>query len=246
MKFRSLLLAGVTAIMFHPAQSAVVAGDIALIGMGSDTSYKSLSFVVLNTIEAGETITFTDSGWVDDAFRGGEGGATYTFPSITLPGTVITASGTDGTSWALNSGWTSADDSTLGTNGMNFSTSGDGILAFSGTSASPTFLFAISSTPFTTTSSSNNTGVPPSLTVGSTAVAKAAGPGDGDEYDNIYYSGATSFNSTAEALAAIGNSDNWTGDNTNYTPVTSFAIVPEPSAALLGSLGLLGLIRRRR
>ncbi|MDP4625723.1 MAG: hypothetical protein NWT08_11365 [Akkermansiaceae bacterium] len=128
---------------------------------------------------------------------------------------------------------------------MNFSTSGDNLLVFSGTSASPSFLHAIANTPFTTTSSSNNTEVPTGLTAGTSAVAVSAGPGDGDEFDNIYYSGSTSFTNAADAFAAINDSANWTGSNTAFSPVSSFTI-PEPTTALLGAIGTLLLLRRRR
>jgi hypothetical protein len=66
-------------------------------------------------------------------------------------------------------------------------------------------------------------------------------------------SGASSFFSTSSALsnAQLGGTGFFTGsgtagDVTNDIKGTTFQIVPEPSAALLGALGALGLLRRRR
>jgi hypothetical protein len=96
MKIKTLLLTSAVALSAVSAsRGALTIGDIALIGLSGDT--KELTFAVLNTISAGEIITFTDSGWNSGAFRGGEGGAIYTFAADTAAGTVITASGTSGT-----------------------------------------------------------------------------------------------------------------------------------------------------
>ncbi len=225
--------------------ATISSGDIAIIGMGSDTAFKRLDFVVLKPIQQGEVITFTDSGWLStNSFRGGEGGAVYTFPTLTLPGTVISATGTSGVTWAANPNWSSGDNATLGTNGMNFSASGDSILAFTGTSSEPTFIFGVSTIPYVTTStSSNNTALPTELDLGINALYKSPVSGD---FDNIYYSGTTTFESAAAALIAIANSENWTGDNANYSPLSSFVVIPEPGTAVLGVVALLGFLRRRR
>ena len=37
-----------------------------------------------------------------------------------------------------------------------------------------------------------------------------------------------------------------TSSTTSSTPITLNGTIPEPAAALLGSLGMLGLLRRRR
>ncbi|MEY4242661.1 MAG: hypothetical protein RLZZ245_246 [Verrucomicrobiota bacterium] len=249
MKTRNIFFAAASAAAFvwNPlsVNATVSSGDLALIGMGADTDYKRLDFVVLKTIQAGEVIRFTDSGWLSSgSFRGNEGGAVYTFPTIALPGTVVSASGTNGATWGANTNWSSGDDVTVGTNGMNFSTSGDSILVFTGTSAEPNFVFGLSTLPYVATStSSSNTAIPLGLNLGVNALNKSSGTSD---FDNIYYSGTTTFTSAAEALAAIANSENWTGNNTTYSPLSSFVAIPEPSAALLGALGILGVFRRRR
>ncbi len=201
MKIKTLLLAAALGLAtVTTGRASIALGDIAIIGLGTDTAYKSISFVVLNDITAGSSVTFTDSGWLSDtsALRGGEGAATYTFSANTAAGTVISGSGTTNATWTSGD-WTGADDVIVGSNGMNFSTSGDGVLAFTGSSASPTFVFAVSSVPFgfstSVSNSSNNTAVPTGFTEGTNAVAVAAGPGAGDEFDNIWYSGTTTFTS---------------------------------------------------
>jgi hypothetical protein len=53
------------------------------------------------------------------------------------------------------------------------------------------------------------------------------------------FAGATVFARVTQASGALTN-------QALGTPTASFAIVPEPSAALLGAIGALGLLRRRR
>ncbi len=253
---KKILLTMAVAAGLATGAHAQLIGDIAIIGMGADT--KTLSFVILRDFAIGESVSFTDSGWLSDteAFRGGEGGATFTFSSLTAAGTVISGSASTNAQWGALSGWSSISDAVVGGNGMNFSTAGDGVLAFSGSDLSPGFLFAVSSTPFgfstSSSSSSNNTAIPTSLTVGSGAIAKAAGTGSGDEFDNIYYSGITS-GTAAFLFSAISDEANWTGSDTVYTPVSGFTIeaaaVPEPHEYALGIAGLVVLVafaRRRR
>jgi len=91
-------------------------------------------------------------------------------------------------------------------------------------------------------------------------VISYSGTWDGGLFDNIFANGGTggaladgatfnfsgvdwifNYNDTAAG-------DNYTGDltGTNFVTMTAVAVVPEPGAALIGSLGLLALLRRRR
>jgi VCBS repeat-containing protein len=176
-------------------------GDIALIGFSADTVGKNLTFVLLADL-SGQTIYFTDNGWTAaGAFRANEGTVSYVVPAGTAIGTVVTLTGLTGM--------------------MNPSTSGDQILAYTGSSSSPNFLFALDFADGNTSyagdaTSSNTSAVPTGLTFGSTALAFGS--------DNGAYTGPTSGTKDV-ILAAIANSSNWTLDDTSVVaPPTSFTI----------------------
>lgn len=172
--------------------TTLTAGDVALIGYSADTGGKSFSFVLLQAVEAGTAISFTDDGWLAaGGFRTGEGVVTYTAPAGgAAAGTVITFSGLTGS--------------------LNPSTSGDQIIAFQGTlGASATPLFAIDFADGNTSyagdaTSSNTSAIPTGLATGSTALAFGT--------DNGAYVGTTT-GTRAEILSAIANSANWTLDD---------------------------------
>lgn len=167
-----------------------VAGDIALVGYGADAGVKSFAFVLLADL-AGQTLYFTDNGWLAaGGFRANEGTVSYTVPADATIGTVVTISGLTGM--------------------LNPSASGDQILAYTGSAANPTFLFALNfadgKTAFASDATSSNTSaVPTGLTAGATALAF------GD--DNGAYTGPTT-GSRAEILAAIADAKNWTTNDT--------------------------------
>ncbi|HEX8485483.1 Calx-beta domain-containing protein [Sphingomonas sp.] len=166
-----------------------VIGDIAIVGYGADTGVKSFAFVLLADL-GGETINFTDNGWfAAGGFRSGEGVFSYPVPVGTPVGTVVTISGLTGS--------------------LNPSTSGDQIIAYTGTATSPNLLFAVDFSDGNTTyagdaTSSNTSAVPTGLVFGDTALAFAT--------DNAAYSGPTSGSRT-EILAAIADEANWTTDD---------------------------------
>jgi VCBS repeat-containing protein len=172
--------------------TTLTAGDVALIGYSADTGGKSFSFVLLQAVEAGTTISFTDDGWLAaGGFRTGEGVVTYTAPAGgATAGTVITFSGLTGS--------------------LNPSTSGDQIIAFQGPlGASATPLFAIDFADGNTSyagdaTSSNTSAIPAGLATGSTALAFGT--------DNGAYVGTTT-GTRAEILSAIANAANWTLDD---------------------------------
>jgi hypothetical protein len=54
--------------------TTLTVGDLALIGYSADTAGKSFSFVLLQAVDAGTVISFTDNGWLAaGGFRAGEG-----------------------------------------------------------------------------------------------------------------------------------------------------------------------------
>lgn len=188
--------------------TTLAAGDIAIIGVNGDDP-DGFAFVSLVPITAGTTITFTDNGWTGTAFRTGEGVFTYTFQDDVPAGTVI---------------------SIASVAPMNFAAAGDQILAYQGTAASPTFLFAIDFADgngnFSTGATNSNTSaVPTGLTQGTNAVAVGG--------DNVHYTGPRS-GTPAEILAAISNPANWSSDDaTRFTFNTaSFSVGGATSFAI--------------
>lgn len=173
--------------------TTLTVGDLALIGYSADTAGKSFSFVLLQAVDAGTVISFTDNGWfAAGGFRAGEGTFTYTAPAGgAAAGTVITVTGLTGS--------------------LNPSTSGDQIIAYQGPAASATPLFALDFADGNATyagdaTNSNTSAIPTGLSAGSTALAFSL--------DNGAYVGTTT-GTKAQILSAIGNAANWSLDDGN-------------------------------
>ncbi|MDO9392085.1 MAG: FlgD immunoglobulin-like domain containing protein [bacterium] len=183
------------------AQTALQAGDIALIGMNTDTP-DAFAFVLLVPADAGTQITFTDCGWKSDSliFRAGEGAVTYTAPSALTAGTVIIYDSTNAafSDFAKYTG-------TIITSSLLLATDGDQLLAFQGGDSLPSFLYAVNDTGTEWQAnawSSRTSALPAGLVNGQTAVALS-------HYDNYAYNGITT-GTKEELLSAIGDSANWT------------------------------------
>ncbi|MER2269174.1 ExeM/NucH family extracellular endonuclease [Methylobacterium oxalidis] len=178
--------------------TTLTAGDIAIIGYDADNP-DDFAFVVLRDIEAGTVINFTDNGWrAAGGFRANEGVYAYTAPTALAAGTVVhPTTDTAGSApvfqapnFALNAG-------------------GDQIIAYQGTAASPTFLYAVDladgNAAFADDATDASTSaLPPGLTLGTTAVALPA--------DNGRYAGSTAGGRDA-LLSAIGNPASWSLDD---------------------------------
>jgi len=194
------------------AQTTLVAGDIAILGMNCDNP-DDFSFLLLKDIDSGTQIKFTENGWfATGGFRTGEGTQTYTAPSNLSAGTKII--------FSVNS----ADFS--GTT-FGFSTSGDQILAYQGDDATPTFIYALNNNGShawdADASSPNTSALPTGSTNGVNAVAV-------DEMDNVMYNGSTTFSSSSSALSAISDYQNWIGDNStryDFSSIGDFTLPVE-------------------
>ncbi|MDG2008843.1 MAG: hypothetical protein P8K76_03570 [Candidatus Binatia bacterium] len=190
-----------------PPSSDLVAGDMAIIGIHSD-SPSGFSMVVLRAggISAGTEIFVTDNGVLDNCtMRPGEGILQYIAPTVLPQGTVIRFDN-------------SAEDFDTFDGGFNLSTAGDQVLLYQGSSSQPEFLFAVQSNSSqwqTGADDSNQSAVPCGLTAGVNAVAVGAGPDDEDEFDNAYFDPTPGFfcSTAASCLAAIADPINWTGSN---------------------------------
>ncbi len=219
--------------VFCSAQTTLEAGELAVIGFGSDNP-DNFHIVLLTDIEAGTGIRFTDSGVKSDgSFRGNEGAVLYTAPEALTAGTVI--------GYISNSAdFTADNDATVGNRGLSLATEGDQLIAFQGSSDNPTFIFAFQSNSSawqTDATSSNTSALPPGLTDGLNAIAAGSGPGEGDEYDNTSYNMSVSHGPADYILEAIADKTNWEGDNTEYiTPSGSFDIGPDNSSPVIADL----------
>ncbi len=184
-----------------------VLGDIALVGYKSDNP-DSFAFVLLADL-SGQTITYSDNGALAaGGLRSGEGALTYVVPANTPIGTVITIT-------------------SVGT--MAFNADGDQLIAYVGSSASPTFLFSLDFADGNTTYAADATtattsAVPTGLTAGTNALAFAA--------DNGAYAGSLT-GTKAEILANIANPANWVfSDTTGQTYPGSFTITAGTAATV--------------
>ena len=156
-------------------------------------------FVALVDLPAGTVVGFTDHGWQSSgSFRSNEDVYSYTASGSVSAGTVI----------EVVSG------------APQFSGSGDQLIVFQGSVASPTLIYAINfeGTGWQASATSSRTSALPSgLTNGSTAVAIG-------ECDNMAYTGSTS-GSQSELLLLIGDASNWNcNDSTRQTFATSFTV----------------------
>ncbi len=198
------------------AQSLLTPGDIAIIGIDADS--EQFAFVALTEIDANTPIFFTDSGVrADGSFRATEGAVLYTSSTALTKGSVITYTGISGN-------FSNASNSNVGTRGFNLSSSGDQVIAFTGSTANPNFIFAAqtnSSVFQVDANDSNQSDLPPGLVIGTSAVAVGASAGAESEFDNSVYNLSVTTGSKAELLAAIANNANWNGSNDSVVLPTS-------------------------
>ncbi len=250
-----LLSAGCLALLGTSTHAALTAGDIAIIGRTNNGTPDTFAFVALTDISAGEEIYFTDNGWsaATSLFRspsgtdgdGNEGLLKWT-STLTIPAGSIIATNTSSASYSFTTSGLVPGAASGSFANLALSTSGDQIYAFQAPSSLPlqnpaNHLFVLDDTnSFENATTSGDGNITPGLSLGTTAVTL-----------NIPTAGTIKFNTGAltsgtkgEWLAAIGNSANWTSGGS--LPSGSVTVVPEPASALLGSLGILALLRRRR
>lgn len=169
-------------------------GDIAFVQYNADGT-DNFSFVCLVDIPSNEVIKFTDN--EENSLSGGEGTIIWTAPVAGVTcGTVITITTTP----------TATIGSITETNDLNFSGSGDGIIAYQGTIASPTYITALGNDGTTAGvySGANEGNLPTGLTLGINAQSIV-------EIDNAKYNGSVLNDTKANILSAIYNVNNWLG-----------------------------------
>jgi hypothetical protein len=248
------------------AEAALVPGDIAIIGVNCDNP-DEFAWTPLVDLSAGQQVFFSDAGWINGQFSGmsgatGDGAIRFTASAGGVAaGQILTVPLS-----SLPAGYVSVNDGIVGPS-MSLSPSGDQLVAFTGATAEPTFLFGLNvrSAEWGTLASPSvnlDSDIYAGLTDGVNAVSVGVGPDPGDEFDNALYVGPTS-GTRAELLAAISDDANWDGvfaaGNDRFADLGNGAIsfsvqgaaVPEPSGLALSSgliLGaaVFGWLRRQR
>jgi hypothetical protein len=223
------LIACICLLSSAKAQTTLSAGDIAFTGYNSDNLFPALdtfSFVILKPtgISSGTVISFTDNGWLSGTSSLGvvEGIITWTSGTALPQGAEIKIGGLT----ALRNG------STIGTvvntsnapSGLNLTTTGDQVLAFQGSSTSPTFIAAIHMNVCTVAgdgadsdasnwdgslTGSNRSAKPPGLTTGTNAIWFPT------EVDNARYNCTLATGTQSAVMAAINTVSNWSTDDFN-------------------------------
>ena len=253
MKSLFLLPTAAFFLLGSSAKGALIAGDLSIIGFRADAT-DAIAFVVWTTINAGESVHFTDAGYFSSgtlrdsedimtwtATVGIEAGTVIVISSPDTPASVTTNLGT--VSGRLNGMSASGDQVFAGTTA--FPDTGD--TSDPGSSYSGTLLFGIDfggATGWATTATNTNTSALPSS-------LNSAGLNIGfADIDNGQYTGPRSGLTLAQYKAAVADTANWTtndeGADFGALSSTAFTIVPEPASTLLGSLGIIALLRRRR
>ncbi|MDP8204666.1 MAG: hypothetical protein P9L95_09065, partial [Candidatus Tenebribacter mawsonii] len=192
-------------------QTVLSAGDIVLVTVNADDN-KNFDFVPLIDLESGTIIKFTDNAWVsaNSALNDNEGIITYTASSFVSKGSILSYSGSDGNGFVKSGSF-------------NPSGSGDNIIVYQGTEASPSFLYGIGWAKGASWSYSgtNDSDIPSGLSEISNTILNLG------TYDNYQYNGSTSFASPSEFLIAIGDKSNWSGRNEiAYTAFGEDIILP--------------------
>jgi hypothetical protein len=225
-KIFTLLLAGLTFSQWAFSQTTLAAGDIAFIAIATDAPDR-FAFILLKDVTTGTAISFTDNTWLNGtALATNESTATWTANSSLTAGTIITITDPNpGTNGTVTGGGTCVGN----LNGL--SADGDQILAYQGTSSSPTFIAGISSESWAATCNASTGGalnnlscLPSVLTDGTNGVSLTTST---TEIDNGFYNGITT-GTVAQLRAAINNRANWTLSDVNQTwPSWSFTLPVE-------------------
>jgi hypothetical protein len=178
------------------------AGDLVIATVNSDTNGAGKGFdaVPLVDLDAGTVIYFTDNGWSNGAWRASEGTVTYTAPGAITAGTVLSYRSTTANGFVSNASF-------------SLSSSGDTILAYQGSSNSPSFLYGIGwamATPWVAASTnSNSSGIPAGLSVETYTIVSCG------SLDNYQYNAANgTTGSKGSLLQWVANAGNWTSDDT--------------------------------
>ncbi|MEL1244279.1 choice-of-anchor I family protein [Flavobacterium sp. DGU11] len=196
-------------------QTAIGAGDMVFVGYrmnatGAEDQVALLTFV---DIAPGTFINLTDSKYTTNAQPQCPNGIVWTATSCVPAGTVITIQ-TEGL--VANTG-------TVAGSGFGLSSSGDQVIVYTGTAASPNYITALSSNGWVaanTSCSGSSSMLPAALTDVTSALNTSTAPGNvtGNTV-NAFYSGVQT-GTPAVLRTAILNPANWTGVAAATAPQT--------------------------
>jgi hypothetical protein len=192
MKRKTLLFVGILLTFYVNSQTTLSAGDIAILQYNADYTPNVIKFLALKSMESGTVINFTDNGWTGSALKTNEDTDIWTAGTNIKAGDII--------------------EFTLST--ITFGTGGDQIIAYQGTSGSPTFIFALNNEGSAVwqagSPNKKKSALPTGLTNGTNAVALT-------EKDNYRFKTAVANRKgkISLILSSICNSANWNGHNSN-------------------------------
>lgn len=237
---------------FAKAQTTLSAGDIAFTGyqsFGASATTDEFSFVLLTNVTAGTVINFTDNGWLStNVFRTGETTVTWTAATALSAGTEVKIVGTTPTlAGAGNPG-------TVTGTALSLSATGDQILAYQGSSGSPTFITAIhmnvysttNGDPVTTTAAAwdgtantfNSSALPTGLTNGVNCIWIGTQGDINSEKDNAHFICAGNLSTAASIKALIFDQTKWAtsdGDPSGFTLPTACSYITVVSAPTINT-----------
>ena len=207
----------------------LVAGDIVFTGYHCNAATTdAFSFVVLVNLSGTTTINFTDNGWIStNVFRTGEQTVTWTYTGTLVAGREITISGPSaGAAIAI----LAFSGTTIGTctgSMPSFATSGDQIIAYSGSVSAPTMVAGLHMNvysvdlgqcanttnagwdPTCITDNANYSIMPQGLTAGVNATWIGTEGVGASEQDNARFACTGPLLTAAQVRAAATNSANW-------------------------------------
>mgnify|MGYP000085152518 CR=1 FL=1 len=234
----------------HTLPTTLTPGDMVVVDFNIDNS--SFRLAALTDISAGTVINITDRGWTSsNAFQvygTNEGTITWTVGTDITAGETFEFDVTPGSPPIVTLNEVFSGSNRTGEitteagswSNYSFAFSGDQILIYQGTDASPTFVYGLSTSNSdanhpsdgewqnTVATSSALSHLPTGLTNGTSALALTKDL----HFDNYAYTGPTSSADKATWLSRFGNTSNWTGhDSVQQTGVIS-ATAADPNAKL--------------
>ena len=213
-------------------QTQFAAGDMAFVAyrMNATATEDQIALVTFVDIAADTMINFTDSKFTNNAQAQCSGGFVWTATSCLPAGSVIT----------IQTDTLIANTGTVTGNGFGLSSSGDQIIVYTGTAASPNYITALSSNGWVAENAScsgSSSMLPAGLTdlVSASNLSTAPGSVAGNTV-NAYYNGIQTGTASALKLAIL-NPANWTGAEGSTAaqtwPVWAFPSSPAVQGAVV-------------